>query len=223
MVRRTAGIESATFWSGVKSTTRCFSYKEIWKRSCPWPMLEMNNLPRIFFNSPPPPLRIKCSITKYPLHRRLDSERSFDECGILHHPPVYEGIFSSYPSRLMAMVTDEWKIFSRSFDKKNLLLKCADPPPPLNKMVVDNITTTATRHCLNDIWIHRSQKYFKKFPSVFSAVFAPRLSYPPPPPLSHSQVDCIDPTLIFIDLRTLYTVSFSHLSLFLCQFRNYRI
>ena len=36
--------------------------------------------------------------------------------------------------------------------KKNLLLKCADtPPPPINKMVVDNKTTNATRHCLNDI------------------------------------------------------------------------
>ena len=44
----------------------------------------------------------------------------------------------------------------------------------------------------------------------------------PPPPLSHSQVDCSDPTLIFNDLRTLYTVSFSHLSLFLFQFRSKR-
>ena len=108
----------------------------------------------------------------------------------------------------MTMVTDEWKIFGRSFGKKICLWNVqTPPPPPFNKMVVDNITTTATRHCLNDIWIHRSQKYFKKFPSVFSAVFKPRLSLPPPPrPLSNSQVDCIDLTLIYIDLRTLYTL-----------------
>ena len=31
---------------------------------------------------------------------------------------------------------------------------------------------------------------------------------PPPPYFSLSQVDCLDPTLIFIDLRTLFTVSF---------------
>ena len=35
--------------------------------------------------------------------------------------------------------------------KKNAIEMCRPPPPPLNEMVVDNITTTATRHCLNDI------------------------------------------------------------------------
>ena len=221
MVRRTARIESATFWSEVKSATRCFSYKEIWKRSCPWPMLEMNNLPRHFYQPPPPHSGLNSRPQSTLYIGALILERSIAEFGILHHPPVYEGIFLSHPLRLMTMITDEWNIFGRSFGEKKSAV-CNPPPPPLNKRVVDNITTIATRHCLDDIWMHRSQKFFKKFPSVFSAVFAPRLSYPPP--LFHSQVDCIiDPTLIFIDLRTLYTVSFSHLSLFLFQFRNDRI
>ena len=179
--------------------------------------------PGIFFYQPPPPSGLIGRPQSTLYIGALNLERSFAEFGILHHPPVYEGIFLSHPSWLMTMVTDEWKIFGRSFGKKKSAFEmCRTPPPPLTKMIVDNITTTAaTRHCLNDIWIHCSQKYFKKFPSVFRAVFAPRLSYTPQ--LSHSQVDCIDPTLIFIDLRTLYTVYFSHLSLFLFQFRHDRI
>ena len=185
--------------------------------------------PDIFFYHPPPPSGLNGRPAQSTLYiGALILERSFAEFSILHHPPVYEGIF------LIPFFTvndnGHWwmkNIWPKFRQKKSAFEMCRTPPPPpppLNKMVVDNITTTATRHCLNDIWIHRSQKYFKKFPSVFSAVFAPRFSYPtPPPPLSHSQVDCIDPTLIFIDLRTLYTVSFSHLSRFLFQFRNDRI
>ena len=97
MVRRTAAIESATFWSGVKSAIRCFSYKEIWKRSCPWSKLEINNLPRQSFISPPTP---PSGFNGRPLSTlyvgALILERSFAEFGILHyHPPplVYEGIF----------------------------------------------------------------------------------------------------------------------------------
>ena len=84
----------------------------------------------------------------------------------------------------MTMVTDEWKIFGRSFGKKNLLLKCADPPP-LKKMVVDNITTTATRHCLNVIWIHRSQNISKSF-NPFTVQSSHRDCPKPPPPPSPS-------------------------------------
>ena len=87
--------------------------------------------------------------------------------------------------------------------KKNLLLKCAEPPPPLNKMVVDNITTTATRHCLNDIWIHRSQNISKSVQSFCTEIVLKS----PPPPFSLSQVDCIDPTL------TIYRFFFSSQSL----------
>ena len=78
----------------------------------------------------------------------------------------------------MTMVTDEWKI------KKNLLLKCAEPPSPLNKMVVDNITTV-TRNCLNDIWIHRSQNISKSF-LPFSVQSSHRDCPKSPPPLSPS-------------------------------------
>ena len=59
-------------------------------------------------------------------------ERSFAEFGILHqHPPVYEGIF------LIPSFTDNDKchwwmknIWPKFRQKNNLLLKCADPPPP---------------------------------------------------------------------------------------------
>ena len=92
--RRPARIEFATFWSGVKSATRCFSCKEIWKRSCPLPMLEINNLPRQIFISPPP-----SGFNGRPLWTlyigALVVERSFAELGILHHPLpcIWDDIF----------------------------------------------------------------------------------------------------------------------------------
>ena len=110
-------------------------------------------------------------------------ERSFAEFGILHqHPPVYEGIFI-IPS---FKVNDNGRWWMKNiwpkFRQKNLLLKCAEPiPPPLNKMVVDNITTTATRHCLNDIWIHRSQNISKSF-LPFSVQSSHRDCSKSPPP-----------------------------------------
>ena len=58
-------------------------------------------------------------------------ERSFAEFGILHHPPVYEGIFLSHPLRLMTMVTDEWNILGRSFGKKKICsVQFISPSPP---------------------------------------------------------------------------------------------
>ena len=179
----------------------------------------MNNLPRQFLSAPPPQDFMVDHLVPF-ISALWFLKEVLLNLASSTIPHEYEGIFLSHPSRLMTIK------YLAEVRQKNLLLKCAEPPPPplFNKMVVDYITTTATRHSLNDIWIHRSQKYFKKFPCVFSAVFAPRLSEPPPPPrLSLSQVDCIDPTLIFIDLRTLYTVSSSHPSLFLFQFRNDRI
>ena len=107
--------------------------------------------------------------------------------------PVYEDFFYLIHHGLMKIVTGEWKLFGRMFGKKKLLkmggTPPTPPPPPFVKMVAilrDKITTTAIRLCLQDIWIHRLQQYFKNFPSAFR--FAPRSTYrlepltPPPPP-----------------------------------------
>ena len=94
ILHRTAAIESATFWSGVKSATRCFSYKEIWKRSCPWSKLEINNLPRQSFITPPPPPRFNGRPLSTLYVGALILERSFAEFGILHYhapPPCIWG------------------------------------------------------------------------------------------------------------------------------------
>ena len=183
MVRRTARIESATFWSGVKSATRCFSYNEIWKRSCPWLMLEMNNVPRHFLSAPPPPpsgLNGRPQSTLY--IGALILERSFAEFGILHHPPcIWGDIF--IPPFTVNDNAHWWmkKIWPKFRQKKKSAIEICRPPPlPLNKMVVDNITTTAARHCLNDIWIHFSQKYFKKFPSQFQCSVRTEIVLIPP-------------------------------------------
>ena len=70
-------------------------------------MLEMNNPPRHFFYQNPPPSGLNGRPHSTLYIGALILERSFAEFGILHHPPVYEGIFLSHPSRLMTMVTDE--------------------------------------------------------------------------------------------------------------------
>ena len=132
MVRRTAAIESATFWSGVKSATRCFSYKEIWKRSCPWSMLEINNLPRQSFITPPPPPT--SGFNGRPISTlyvgALILERSFAEFGILHPPPppVYEGIFL-IPS---FTVNDNGHWWMKTICGKNKICywNVQTPPPP---------------------------------------------------------------------------------------------
>ena len=54
------------------------------------------------------------------------------------------------------------------------------------------------------------RKMFQKVSFRFQYRLRTEIVLTPPPPhlsLSLSQVDCIDPTLIFIDLRTLYTLS----------------
>ena len=70
-----------------------------------------------------------------------------------------------------------------SAKKKSAIEMCRSPP--LNKMVVDNITTTATRHCLNVIWIHRSQNISKSF-NPFTVQSSHRDCPKPPPPHSPS-------------------------------------
>ena len=132
--------------------------------------------PDIFYQPPPPPSGLNGRPQSTLYIGALILERSFAEFGILHHPPRIWGDIFIPPFTVYD--NGHWwmkNIWPKFRGKKSAFEMCR-PPPPLNKMVVDNITTTATRHCLNDIWIHRSQKYFKKFPSVSSAVFAPRLS-----------------------------------------------
>ena len=170
MVRRTAGIESTTFWSGVKSATRCkcFRIKKSGNVLAPDPCWKWIICPEIFLRPP-------SGFNGRPLSAlyigALILERSFAEFGI---------------SILLFTANDnghwwmEKYLAEVSAKKKSAIEIC------INKIAVDNITTIATCHCLNDIWIHRPQKYFKKFPSVFSTVFAPRLSYPPPPLLPQS-------------------------------------
>ena len=131
MVGRTAGIEFATFWSEVKSATRCFSYKEIWKRSCPWPMLEMNNLPRHFFYQPPPPSGLNGRPQSTLYIGALILERSFAEFGILHHAPcIWVDIF--IPPFTVNGNGHWWmkNIWPKFRKKKICFWHVQTPPPP---------------------------------------------------------------------------------------------
>ena len=189
MVRRTAdGQESNLRLSDQESKVLhdVFCVKISGNVLAPDPCLKWIICPRarqIFISPPPPPSGFNGRPLSTLYIGALVIERSFAELGILHHPlPLYmRGYFLSHPSRLNENGHQWMKNIWPNFRQKTLLLKCADQPPhPLNKMVVSleiqcNITTTATRHWLNGIWIHRSQEYFKKFPSVSSAVLAPRL------------------------------------------------
>ena len=78
MVRRTAGIESATFWSGVKIATRCFRIKKSGNVLAPDPCWKWIIFPDNFY---PPPSGF--------------NGRPFSTLyiGALILWPVYEGIF----------------------------------------------------------------------------------------------------------------------------------
>ena len=60
---------------------------------------------------------------------------------------------------------------------------CRPPPPLLSiRMVIDNITTTSTRHCLNDIWMYRSKNILKSFlPFSVQSSHRDCPNSPPPP------------------------------------------